>query len=67
MPRKVEAMPVRRAAPRGPLADVGDNLARQGVDLLVRHRALVRLQRHRDHDRFLAGLDSPALVDVERI
>src|SRR5262249_35745203 len=48
------------------LADLGHDLCRQRLDLLVGHRLLARLQRHCDRDRLLAGLDASAFVDVEQ-
>ena len=49
----------------GALADLGDDLGRQRVDLRLGHGLVARLDRHRDGDRLLAGLDALALVDVE--
>src|SRR5438445_535852 len=49
----------------GPLAELGHDLRGCGLDLRVGHGLVPRLQRHRDRDRLLAGLDPFALVDVE--
>ncbi len=47
------------------LADLGDDLCGDRVDLLVGHGLFAGLQRHGDGDRFLAGIDALALVEVE--
>ena len=40
-------------------------LARERVDLLLGHGLVARLDGDRDRDRFLAGLDALAFIDVE--
>src|SRR6478735_4297240 len=49
----------------GALADLGHDLRAERVDLLVGHGLLARLDRYRDGDRFLAGFDAWAFIDVE--
>jgi len=51
--------------PAGPLGDFRNDLRSDRLDLLVGHGLVPRLQGHGDRDRFLAGLDALALVDVE--
>src|SRR4029079_14146829 len=47
------------------LADLGDDLGCERIDLLLGHGLVARLDRHRNRDRLLPGLDALALVDVE--
>src|ERR1051326_5080225 len=51
----------------GAFAHLGHDLGTERVDLLIGHGFLARLDRHRDGDRFLAGLDALALVDVKHV
>src|SRR6185295_4557411 len=63
----VYAGPLRSTAQHaaGALGDLGDDLVGERVDLRLGHGLVARLDRHRDGDRFLAGLDALALVHVE--
>ena len=45
--------------------DLGDDLGRHRVDLLIGHGLLARLHGHGDRDRLLAVVDALALIDVE--
>src|SRR3954470_11858718 len=51
--------------PAGLLADLGNDLRPDRVDLLIGHGLVARLNRHRDRDRLPGLVDALALVDVE--